>query len=189
MRRLLSGLALILTTLALVPGCSPQATSYVREDVDYSFIRTVAIFPFKNLSQDVHANDRVYSIFTSQLLAREAVEVVEYGAVLSAMAQMRLNLDSVLTPAQVIEMGKILGVNAIFFGTVEEYGVERVSRDRTYSLTCSYSLAETETGVTIWSSQTRSQGSSVWRKIFGGGSASLYSVSRKNVDNALETLF
>lgn len=86
-------------------------------------------------------------------------------------------------------MGKILGVNAIFFGTVEEYGVERVSRDRTYSLTCSYSLAETETGVTIWSSQTRSQGSSVWRKIFGGGSASLYSVSRKNVDNALETLF
>lgn len=96
MRRLLSGLALILTTLALVPGCSPQATSYVREDVDYSFIRTVAIFPFKNLSQDVHANDRVYSIFTSQLLAREAVEVVEYGAVLSAMAQMRLNLDSVL---------------------------------------------------------------------------------------------
>ena len=189
MKRFISGMALILTMLALLAGCSPKATSFVRQDVDFSFIRTVAVYPFKNLSQDVHAHERVYSIFTAQLLDKQAVEVVEFGAILSAMAQLRVNVDTVLSPEQKVELGKILEVDGIFFGTVEEYGVERLSKDRTYSLTCSYSLAETQTGMTVWNAQTRSQGSSFWRKLFGGGSASLYSVSRENVENGLETLF
>jgi hypothetical protein len=189
MKRYLSRAAMILVLLAVLPGCSPKATSLVREDVDYSFIRRVAVYPFQNLTQDVHANDRVYPIFVAQLLDRQAVEVVEFGAVLSAMAQMQLSYDSVLAPEQVVELGGILAVDGIFFGSIEEYGVERVSRDQTYSITASYSLAETQTGITVWNAQTRSQGSSVWRKLFGGGSASLYSVSRQNVENALGTLF
>jgi len=175
--------------LALVPGCSPKGTSFIRQDVDYSFIRTVAVYPFQNLSQDVHASERVYSIFVAQLLDRQAVEVVEYGSVVSAMTQMRLNVDSVLSPEQILELGKILSVDGIFFGSVEEYGVERIGNDRAYFITGSYSLVETETGMTVWNAQTRSQGSSFWRKLFGGGSASLYDVSKDNVDVALGTLF
>ena len=88
-----------------------------------------------------------------------------------------------------MELGQVLSVDGIFFASVEEYGVERVSKDRTYSITASYSLAETETGLKVWNAQTRCQGSSFWRKLFGGGSASLYAVSKENVNNALETLF
>lgn len=189
MKKIWSSVAVPLIMLALLSGCSPRATSYVREDVDYSFISTIAIFPFHNLTQDIHANDRVYSIFLAQLLDRDAVAVVEYGTVLSAMSQMQLNVDSVLTPEQIVELGTIMSVDGIFFGTVEEYGVERLSRDRTYSITASYTLAETQTGTTVWNAQTRTDGASFWRKLFGGGSASLYSVSKANVENALETLF
>jgi hypothetical protein len=189
MNRIFSCVAFLLIMLALVTGCSPKATSYVREDVDYSFIRRVAVFPFTNLTQDFNANERLYSVFVAQLLDQRAVEVVEYGEVLSAMAGMQLTSDSVLSAGQIMELGRILSVDGIFFGSVEEYGVERVSKDQTYSITASYSLAETETGSKVWNAQTRCQGSSFWRKLFGGGSASLYSVSKKNVNNALETLF
>lgn len=189
MKKSWSSVAIPLIMLTLLTGCSPKATSYVREDVDYSFISTVAVFPFKNLTQDIHANERVHSIFLAQLLERQAVAVVEFGTVLSAMSQMQLNVDSILTPEQIVELGTIMGVDGIFFGTVEEYGVERLSRDHTYSITAVYSLAETQTGSMIWNSQTRTDGASLGRKLFGGGSASLYSVSRANVENALETLF
>lgn len=175
--------------LACFSGCSPKATSYVRDDVDYSFISTVAIFPFKNLSQDINANQRVHSVFTAQILEREAVAVIEYGTVLSAMTQMQLDVNSVLTPEQIVELGRIMSVDGIFFGTVEEYGLERLSTDRTYGVTASYSLAETQTGTMVWNAQISTNGGSIWRKLFGGGSANLYSVSKGNVDNALETLF
>ena len=145
MNRILSRLALLLIMLALIAGCSPKTTSFVREDVDYSFIHRVAVYPFNNLTQDVHANERLYSIFIAQLLDQQAVEVVEYGEVLSAMAGMRLNTDSVLSTEQIVELGQVLAVEGIFFASVEEYGVERVSKDRTYSITASYFLAETET--------------------------------------------
>jgi hypothetical protein len=189
MKRLLFGAAKIMILLALLPGCSPTATSYIRQDVDYSFIRRVAVLPFQNLSQDVNANERVYSIFVAQLLERQVVEVAEYGAVLSGMGQMQLNVESVLTPEQFTELGKILGVDGIFYGAIEEYGLERISNARTYTLTATYSLAETQTGSTIWNAQARTDGTSFWRKLFGGGSASLYSVSRSNVERALGTLF
>jgi len=189
MRKMWNSAAMALVMLAFVSGCSPKATSFVRDDVDYSFIRTVAIFPFQNLSQDINANERLHSVFVSQILERDAVAVVEFGTVLSAMSQMQLTVDSVLTPEQIMELGKVMSVDGIFFGSVEEYGIERLSKDRTYSITASYSLAETQTGSMVWSAQTRTDGGSFWRKLFGGGSASLYSVSKNNVNQALETLF
>lgn len=189
MKKIWSRVATAWIILVIFSGCSPNTTSYVRDDVDYSFISTVAIFPFRNLSQDVNANQRVHSIFVAQVLDREMVSVIEYGTVLSAMTQMQLDVNSVLTPEQIVQLGTIMSVDGIFFGTVEEYGLERLSKDRTYSVTAAYSLAETQTGTLIWNAQTSTDGGSLWRKLFGGGSASLYKVSKSNVNKALETLF
>mgnify|MGYP001821680662 FL=1 len=135
MKKIWSRVAAAGIILMILSGCSSNTTSYVRDDVDYSFISTVAIFPFKNLSQDVHANQRVHSIFVAQVLDRGMVSVIEYGTVLNAMTQMQLDVNSVLTPEQIVELGKIMSVDGIFFGTVEEYGLERLSKDRTYAVT------------------------------------------------------
>ena len=88
-------------------------------------IGTVAVYPFRNLTQDVHAAPRVQSIFLSELLQQDAVRVLEAGQVLDAMVQLRLGADSEPTPAQMQELGKLTGADAIFFGTVEEYGLDR----------------------------------------------------------------
>jgi hypothetical protein len=94
-----------------------------------------------------------------------------------------------LSPEQIVELGQALSVQGIFFGTVEEYGQARIRNAQAYNVTVSFSLSETETGTMIWNSQVNRNGTSFWRRLFGGGSASLYDVSRDAVDSALGTLF
>jgi len=170
-------------------GCAPDVNSFVRSDVDYSYIRQVAVFPFQNLSQDLYAAARVQSVFTTQLLAQDGLRVVEPGAVLATLEDQRLDAAAELSPDQIVALGEQLGADAIFFGTVEEYGAERMSNDRVYLVTLSFALHETETGSLIWQGQVHNDGTSFWRKLFGGGSASLYQVTSTAVDDALETLF
>jgi hypothetical protein len=109
--------------------------------------------------------------------------------VLSASRDLRLAADQTLTPEQYVELGKKISADAVFAGTIQEYGTEAVGHDRTYMVTADFTLAETETGVTIWKAQVHETGMSIWRKLFGGQSAGLYDVSRTAVRKAIGTLF
>jgi hypothetical protein len=189
-RHLFRGMPILLLAVCLAgSGCAPKASQYVREDVDFSFIRRVAVYPFYNLTQDIYAAQRVQSIFVTEVLANNELEVVDRGEVLAAMAELKLPMDRILSPAQIKDLGKRLGADGIFFGTIEEYGLERTSHDPSEIVTSVYQLCETQTGGTIWSSQTRTDGASFMRKLFGGGTAGIYDVARANVRAALGTLF
>jgi hypothetical protein len=184
------GTTLLLAFLCMTwAGCGPRASQYIREDVDFSFIRRVAVFPFYNLTQDTFAAQRVQSIFVTEVLKTGQVEVADRGETLSIVASMKLPPDRVISPEQVMELGKTLQVDGIFFATIEEYGTERSARDPAQVVTAVYQLHETQTGRMVWSSQTRTDGTSLMRKLFGGGTAGIYDVARANVRAALETLF
>lgn len=169
-------------------GCGSGASQFIRDDVDLSFVRRVAVYPFYNLSQDVFGGQRVQSVFLTELLARGAVEVVDRGEMLAAIAELKLPPDSVLSPEQVVTLGGRLGAEGIFFGSVEEYGAER-GAGQVQVVTATYQLCEAQTGRVVWSSQARTDGTSLMRRLFGGGSASGYDVARANVRAALGTLF
>jgi len=186
MKRLGLGLWLLLVVLV---GCSPQTSSYVNDEVDYSFIDRAAVLPFQNLSQDLHAGTRMHSVFTTAVLEKDALGMVDLGETLAAMARLRISPDAALTPEQITALGEELQVQALFHGVVEEYGAERVSNDRVYMVTATFTMMETQTGSLVWKAQVHSDGTSFLRKLFGGGSASLFDVSRNAVDQALETLF
>lgn len=189
MRFGLRAICLLLPLVAVtVIGCSSGGSSFVRDDVDYSFIRRVAVVPYRNLSQDLHAGTRMYSVFMTELLRREAFEVVSMGEVLSAMNRMKLTVDEELTQEKIIQLGRELGVEGLFFGQVDEYGIDRVSNQRIYLVTATFTMAETETGGMIWTTQVHEDGNSLGRKLFGGGSASQHDVSRSVVNKALGSL-
>ena len=105
------------------------------------------------------------------------------------MKDQKIALGSPLTPEQIVTLGEALSVEAVFLGSIEEYGLQSRSRQQIYGVTAVFSMAETETGNLIWRSQVHVDGSSFWKKIFGGESASLYDVSRKAVRKALGSLF
>ena len=180
-------LLILAATLATLAGCAGSTAHYVHPDVDFGYIRRTAVLPFQNLSTDRFATLRLQSVFLGELLTHEGLEVVEPGETLQAYGTLRLNPDAVLTPEQIIAIGQALEVDAVFLGSVQEYGIERSGRS--HAVTAAFSLAETTTGATVWSAQARADGSSFWRALFGGDGASLYDVSREVVRKALETLF
>jgi len=175
--------------LIQLPACSPSATKYVHPNVDFSYVQRVAIFPFQNLSQDMNAAPRIQSIFMAGILEHDELVLVDQGEVLDALRTMKISPGEELSPEQVVALGGQLSVQGIFFGTVEEYGQARIRNAQVYNVTASFSLLETETGSLIWNSQVSKNGTSFWRRLFGGGSASLYDVSRSAVEAAQGTLF
>jgi hypothetical protein len=170
-------------------ACAPSATSYVHPNVDFSFIRRVAIFPFHNMSRDTQAAARLQSVFMAGILEYGELILVDQGEVLHTLQKLNISAGAALSSEQIIRLGKALSVEGIFFGTVEEYGLARISNTQVYTVTAAFSLSETETGSLIWNSQVSKNGTSFWRRLFGGGSASLYSVSRSAVETAQRTLF
>jgi hypothetical protein len=179
----------MLLMFVLSLGCSSGSSSYLNTDVNFSFVQRVAILPFQNISQDLHGGTRMHSVFMASVLEQDALSMVSLGEILNAMSRLHLSPDAAFTPTQIVDLGRELKVDAIFTGTVEEYGLERASNARVYVVTASFSMLETETGSLIWKTQVHENGTSIWRKLFGGGSASLYDVSRSVANKALESLF
>lgn len=179
----------ILAVAMVVSGCATGVSSFINQDVDFSYIRRVAIYPFENLASDTQAGPKVQSVFLAELLEVEGLRVVAPGETMATVYAEKLPLTFELSAEEIIALGKALGAEAIFFGRVEEYGIRADSRDRANAVTASFSLCETVTGTTIWHAQVSEDGGSVWRKIFGGGSASMYDVTRGTVRDALGTLF
>lgn len=183
----IKALWLVLVLLTLV-GCASTPVHYISSDVDFSFIQSVAVVPFQNLSADRYAAQRMESVFWGELLSYEGLDVVDPGEVLKVWNELRLGADAVLTPSQVMALGEKLGVDAVFTGSIEEYGLERLGSNKTYSVTAVFGMSETTSGSVIWNTQVQTDGSSMWKTLFGGQPKSLYAVSRDAVRQALDTL-
>jgi hypothetical protein len=175
--------------LAALAGCAPQTAHFVHPDVDLGFVKRCAVVPFQNLSPDRFAAARLQPVFLAELLQTEALSVVDPGTTLAAYNRLGLGPDTPLTPAQAVALGEALEVQAIFTGAVEDYGQRRSGGDQTNAVTATFSMLETETGTMVWNAQVARDGSSFWRKLFGGDSASQHDVSRRAVRDALESLF
>lgn len=181
-------LTCLLFALLLWTGCAGSGPSFVHPTVDFSHIRRCALLPFQNLTEDGFADERLQSVFLMELLERGELSIVDPEETVGAMKELRLAPGSTLTPEQVVALGKALSVEAVFFGAVEEYGLLSRSRQQIYEITASFGMAEAETGNLIWRSQVHVDGSSFWKRIFGGESAGLYDISRKAVRRALGSL-
>ncbi len=175
--------------LALLAGCAAPTTHFLHPDVDLGFVKRCAVVPFRNLSADRFAAARLQPVFLAELLQSEALQVVDPGATQAACNRLGLGPDTAPTPEQIVALGEALDAQAIFTGTVEEYGQRRSGGGQVNVLTATFSMSETETGSMVWNAQVSRDGSSFWRKIFGGDSASQFDVSRRAVRDALESLF
>lgn len=180
---------LLLVTAQLLIGCASQNMTYVHPGVDFGHIRRCAVLPFINQSSDDLADERMRSVFLTEVLADGTLEVVGPGETLAAIRSLQLPTDITLTPEQIKRLGAALSVDALFFGIIEEYGLSRTDRASGYEVTAVFGMSEVQTGADVWRTQVHVNGSSIWTKLFGGGTLSLYDVSRKAVRKGLETLF
>lgn len=180
---------LLATAMVIIAGCGgTSATKFVHPDFDFSFIEKIAVVPFENLSTDPAAGAKATRYFTTALLATEAFEVIEPGEVSRGLEQFALTATAQLTVDQVITLGKELGVQAIFLGTLSEASAMRSGATTVTVVTVVARLLETETGATVWSATNTEDSASFWSSLFGTGQKPPSVVMRKCIDGCLDTL-
>jgi len=177
--------AMLIAALVAVAGCRTTQTRYLHKNVDLGAITKVAVMPFENLTPERTAGDKVQKIFYLELLAADVFEIVEPGQVNKIV---RSSPVDTLGPADFQRLGKELGVDAIFTGTVVDFAEGRTGTTSTPDVTVQLRLIETHSGATVWSAgQTRS-GASAGTRLFGVGGESLTEAARQVVKSELGSL-
>ncbi|HEX3108585.1 MAG TPA: hypothetical protein VHU41_05790 [Thermoanaerobaculia bacterium] len=186
--RFLRNAPLLLLVTAMFSACrtSTQQTSYVHKNADLGAITKVAVLPFDNLSQDRAAADKVQKIFYLELLSLDVFEIAEPGQVTKVMRS-QSSADA-LGPADYEKIGKDLGVDAVFVGSVVDFAETHTGATPTPEVTIQLRLIETHSGSTVWSTGRSRSGASFSTRLFGVGGESMTQAARKVVRAELGTL-
>ena len=177
---------IVFLALLLAACGTSQQTKYLHKNADLGAITKVAVLPFENLTQERSAGDKVQKIFYLELLALDVFEVAEPGEVTKVL-RAQGTVDA-LGPNELKKIGKDLGVDGLFVGTVVDFTDARTGSTPTPEVTVQLRLVETHSGATVWSTgQTRS-GAGVSTRLFGIGGESLTEAARRIVRSELATL-
>lgn len=178
-----------LMILLVAAGCGSMGpTTYLHPDFDFGFIEKTAVVPFENLSEEQGAGARATRYFTGALLATEAVDVVEPGETARALGQFSLVRSAELTAEQAVGLGRELGAQGLFLGTVNESTNLRRGNESITVVTVSLRLLETQTGATVWSTVVTEDSGGFWSNLFGTAQKSRSEVTRRCLDRCLDTL-
>jgi len=178
----------LLAVLALA-GCS-SARTYHNANMDFASVKTVAVLPFWHLSKDPQAADRVRDVFTTSLLATNAVYVVPTGEVARAVS--RIGLASQVTPTadEVVKLCGMLKADAIITGVLKEYGEVRSAAATANVVAMSLQMQEGATGKVVWSGATTKGGVGGASRLLGAsGGEPVNDVTEQAVDDLLRQLF
>lgn len=170
-------------------GCRSTATTqYVHPNADIGAIRTVAVLPFENLTQERAAGDKVQKIFQTELLALGVFDVVEPGQVAKLLRTERVESVDTLGPADLNRIGGELKAQGLFIGSVVDFADNRTGSTPAPEVTIQLRLVETESGVTVWSVSRTQSGATASARLFGIGGESLSEAARQLVRQELRTL-
>jgi hypothetical protein len=172
----------------LLSGCGMGNTTFVHPDYTFAYVERVAVVPFENLSDDRGAAARMTRYYVSELLDVEAFDVVEPGDVTDAMMSVGTLRVAELTPQQIVDLGKRLGAQALFLGSVTESATVRRGTSSENVVTLDVRMVETETGVVIWSTTLTERGRGFWGGLFGTSGATMGEVSRNAARRSVHEL-
>jgi hypothetical protein len=176
-----------LAILSLV-GCA-AGQKYHDKAMDFAAVKTVIVLPFSNLSRDNLAGDRVRDVFSTMLLATGGVYVLPTGETNRGLVKAGVNAPATPSTEEVIALGKALGAEAVFTGTVREYGEVRSGSAAANAISLSLEMTETATGKVVWTSSTTRGGITFGDRLFGGGGQPMNSITEDAVRDLLRALY
>jgi hypothetical protein len=176
---------LVVTACVAGAGCATGGQRYQDRSMDFGSIKTVAVLPFQNLSRDNLAADRVRDVFSSMLLATNAVYVVPAGEVVRGIGKVGVGAPTTPSIEDVQKLGTALKAEGIITGVVKEYGEVRSGTASSNVVSVSVQMIETATGKVVWAGATTRGGIRMADRLFGGGGAPLNDVTEAAVDDLL----
>jgi len=183
------GAALLL--ILVFTGCATTTSKVVYRDpnMDFGAIQTVAVMPFNNLTRENIAGERVRDVFMTMLQATGGVYVIPPGEVARGITRLGLERPPSPTPEEVIKFAKNVNADAVFTGTVNEYGEVRSGTSAANVVSVSLQMMEAQTGKVVWSASSTRGGVTMSDRLFGGGGEPMNATTQKAVDDLLEKLF
>jgi len=141
----------IIFLLSLSFGCTARPLSYIHPVADLTYIRTVAIVPLKNLTQEKGAESKVMDVVAAEILKRGVFDVVEFGEVLKVLREEGFREeDAIFSKSMAERAGKRLHVQAFIVGAVGEYGVSRTRRDPYPEVSITLKLIDAKSYKILW---------------------------------------
>jgi len=190
--RMMNTYLFILTSsciLFLAHGCRSAGPSFhIRQDVDFSTIKRVAVVSFENMSNDKSADEIVKYMVMNELLISGLVDVVVPGEVKAALNKLDIKSDSSLSAEQIKALGRELKVQAVFFGSVFKYGETRYGNISVPEVSINFMMAETFGGNIVWSVTRTRGGAGFMARHFGARTETLTETAMSVVRDAVQTL-
>jgi hypothetical protein len=179
---------LAVLTFASFQGCVRSTSYYLHPQADLGAIRRVAVLPFETMTAERAPADKVQKVFLLELLATNAFDVIEPGAVVKALKDERVENVGNLAPQDIGKLAKAMGAEGLFFGTVVDYGESRGVSSTAPEITIQLRLVDGTSGATVWSASRTRNGATVSARLFGLGGDSSTEVVRDLIREELSTL-
>ena len=188
---LLSFKKLILYLILLhLAGCaSIDNMPYHDPNMDFTSIRTVAVMPFENLTNDKSASERVRDVFANMLLSTGEIYVLPPGEVARGASRAGISNPSVPSTDEIIKLANILKVDAVITGVLREYGETRSGATSGNIISLSLKMIEVQTGKIIWTASSTKGGISMKDRLLGGGGKPMNEVTAEAVYDIINELF
>lgn len=181
---------LLLLSFFIISGCRGSALIYhINENVDFSFIKRVAVMPLDNMTKEKSAGDIIRQVVISELLATGLVEVLVPGEVMQAIK--RLNVKNISSPTEdeIKALGKTMKVQALIIGSVEQFGEIKSGTVSAPEITITLMMADTGAGNIIWSVTHTHGGAGFMARHFGADSETMSEAVQAVVRESIQTLF
>jgi TolB-like protein len=175
-----------------VAGCShahQSAGTFHDSNMDFASIRTVAVMPFVNLTQNANAADRTRETLMTMLQATGTIYVLPSGEVARGVSRTNIVNAAMPTPEEVVAIAKNVKADAVITGSVLEYGEVRSGSASANMISMNLQLFEAQTGKIVWSADTTKGGITTSDRLFGGGGQPMNAVTIDAIDDLLDKLF
>lgn len=177
---------------ALTPACAGKRSAevtYRDPQMDFSLVQKVAVLPFENLTTANTAAERVRDVFMTMMQATGSSYVIPPGEVARGVDRASIARPTTPTAEEVVNVGKVIGVDAVITGVVREYGEVRSGSSTAGVVSLSLQMMETQTGKVVWSASATRGGVDAADRLFGGGGQPMDQVTADAVRDLLDRLF
>lgn len=159
-----------LAALLVAAGCASGPRLYVNSQADLTFYKKIAVVPFRNLTNERFAGERVTRAFLTELVMTEHYEIVdqnEFAAVLDKIGG-NPGFEGIYDPVKVKDAATQIQVTGVLRGTVTEYTMQRNGTSDIPVVSFDAELIDVATSNVVWRGSVVRRGKGRF-PLLGGG--------------------
>jgi hypothetical protein len=184
---------ILLFILVAMVACSTSGSgmseNYHDPEMDFSTLRTIAVMPFANLTNDKQAGQRVRDTFMTSLMSTGVVYVIPAGEIDRGIIRIKLANPIFPSSEDIAKLSSIVKADAVITGVVREFGVVRSGQASAGVISMSMQMTESQSRKVVWTASTTQGGISTLDRLFGGGGRPMNEVTEQAVNDIIEKLF